>query len=469
MQAVAAHITPGILYSKKSATHRLALGLVWLAFAVSAVVFTEPAPVDVLMLGLIILLPVIGLVRITQPLLIVLAIWLIAAACALLATFNAIDPVKALIHTAVTVFLALTGFTISAFIMRRPEGHTTLLLHGYTAAALIAATAGLIGYFGVLPGSYELFTKYARASGTFKDPNVFGPFLIAPLLYVFHRMLNSGILKAVMLGGAALVLTLAILLSFSRGAWVNLAIASLIFGYFAFVTAPTNWQRVKLIGVALAGLIGLTTVLVIALQFDEIGNLFAQRATLTQSYDEGPEGRFGGQEKARRLILENPFGLGAQQFAPTFHSEEAHNVYLSMFLNAGWLGGLIFAVMVLLTCIYGFRHSFRRTATQPLFLIAYACFVGHAAEGLLIDLDHWRHFQVLLAVVWGLMLGDRAIVARAALYDPRAIFAAAEMLVPSRHARIMRPAASAIVQATPAPRRKRAEPPAPRRSFGRRA
>ena len=468
MQAVATPVTPGILYARMSATHRLALGLVWLTFAASAVVFTEPAPVDILMLGLIVLLPVIGLVRITQPLLVLLSIWLIAAACALIATFNAIEPMKALVHTTITVFLAFTGFTISGFIMRRPEGHATLLLHGYTVAALVAASAGLIGYFGLLPGSYELFTKYSRASGTFKDPNVFGPFLVAPLLFVFHRMLNSGFLKVVALSGIALILSLAVLLSFSRGAWVNLAVAVTIFGYFAFVTAPTNWQRVKLIGVAIAGLIALTIVVVAALQFDTIGNLFTQRATLTQSYDEGPEGRFGGQEKARRLILEHPFGLGAQQFAPNFHSEEAHNVYLSMFLNAGWLGGLIFAVMVLLTCIYGFRHSFRRTATQPLFLIAYACFVAHAAEGLLIDLDHWRHFQVLMALVWGLMLGDRAILARPAMFDPRAIFSAPEMLVPSRHARILRPAVVSIAHAASASRHQRHDPAPPRRAFGQR-
>ncbi len=466
MQAVATPVTPGILYARMSATHRLALGLVWLTFAVSAVVFTEPAPVDVLMLGLIVLLPVFGLVRITQPLLILLSIWLVAAACALIATFNAIDPAKALVHTAITVFLALAGFTLSGFIMRRPAAHTSLLLHGYTVAALIAAAAGLIGYFDVLPGSYDLFTKYSRASGTFKDPNVLGPFLVAPLLYMFHRMLNSGLLKVIALGATALILSLAILLSFSRGAWVNFGVAVMIFGYFAFVTAPTNWQRVKLIGVAIAGLIALTVVVVVALQFDSIGNLFTQRAALTQSYDEGPEGRFGGQQKARLLILEHPFGLGAQQFAPNYHSEEAHNVYLSMFLNAGWLGGLIFAVMVLLTCIYGFRHSFRRTATQPLFLIAYACFVAHAAEGLLIDLDHWRHFQVLMAVVWGLMLGDRAILARAAIVDPRAIFDAPEMLVPSRQARIMRPAVAVITHIANSHPCHRQQPPPPRRSFG---
>ncbi len=418
-----------------SATRRLALAFVWLTFAASAIVFTEPAPVDVLMLATIVLLPVIGLIRITRPLLILLAVWLVASACALIATFNAIEPGKALTHTAITIFLALTGFTVSGFVMRRPFGHTSLILNGYAIAALLAATAGLIGYFGMLPGAYDLFTKYARASGTFKDPNVFGPFLIAPLLYILHRMLHTSAMRIMPLAGAAIVLGLAILLSFSRGAWVNLALSIAIFGYLAYVTAPTNRLRVKLIGATLAGLVAGIVVLGAAMQFDKASELLTQRATLTQGYDEGPEGRFGGQAKARQLILENPFGIGAQQFAPYFHAEEPHNVYLAMFLNAGWLGGLIFMMMVLLTTLYGFRHAFRRTATQPLFLVVYACFVAHVAEGVLIDLDHWRHFHVLMALIWGLMLGDRTIPSRAT--SPLMRLAHDALILSSRPARLL--------------------------------
>ncbi len=52
----------------KSAVHRLTLALVWLAVALSAVVFSEPAPFDLLMMGLIVLLPMIGLCVLTPSL-----------------------------------------------------------------------------------------------------------------------------------------------------------------------------------------------------------------------------------------------------------------------------------------------------------------------------------------------------------------------------------------------------------------
>jgi len=60
--------------------------------------------------------------------------------------------------------------------------------------------------------------------------------------------------------------------------------------------------------------------------------------------------------------------------------------------------------LVATTCVWGLRHAFVCCTTQPLFLVVYACFVANVLEGLIIDLDHWRHFYLLMALVWGLML-----------------------------------------------------------------
>ena len=46
--------------------------------------------------------------------------------------------------------------------------------------------AALIGYFSLVPGTYDLFTEFGRARGTFKDPNVLGAFLVPALLYAFN-------------------------------------------------------------------------------------------------------------------------------------------------------------------------------------------------------------------------------------------------------------------------------------------
>ena len=393
-----------------SSVHRIALVLAWVTMAGSAIVFTEPAPFDVFGMGLLVLLPAIGLLRASRALWAYAAVMLVPVAGAFFAILMAIEPPRALTHTAVTLFLTTISLVLAAFIGRAPVRHARLILSGVTTAAVIAASAGLAGYLGLFPGAYELFTLYGRVSGTFKDPNVFGASLVLPAVYLISVLLApDGRRKGLALVAAGLLM-LGILLSFSRGAWFSLVIAAALFGYLSFVTAATSALRARIVigfgGAAVAcGLL-----VTIALQFDAVADLLSERATLTQSYDEGPEGRFGGQVKAERLILSHPFGLGAQQFDGYYHVEEAHNVYLTMFMNAGWLGGMIFALMVAVTCIYGAWFALQRTTVQRMFLVAYAAFVGHALEGFVIDLDHWRHFHLLLALCWGLMLSDRVPV-----------------------------------------------------------
>ncbi len=47
-----------------------------------------------------------------------------------------------------------------------------MLSRGLVVGALIAALAGIAGYFNLVPGGRDLLTLYDRARGTFKDPNV---------------------------------------------------------------------------------------------------------------------------------------------------------------------------------------------------------------------------------------------------------------------------------------------------------
>jgi O-antigen ligase len=138
------------------------------------------------------------------------------------------------------------------------------------------------------------------------------------------------------------------------------------------------------------------------LQVEKVRNLLTERATLDQSYDVGPEGRFGGQQKARNLILENPFGIGTHTFRDKYHHEEPHNVYLSQFLNAGWLGGMLFAISVIATLVVGLRAAMVNGALQGGFVVATAAFAGLVFEGFVIDSDHWRHFFIVMACIWGL-------------------------------------------------------------------
>jgi O-antigen ligase len=389
--------------TRKSWVHWLALALVAVTIATSGVVFTEPAPVDALTIGLIVLLPTVGLVAFNPAILVYFSLWALAGAAAVLAATLSLDLGATLTHVSVTLYLYLASVVFAGFVAKSPARHTELIFKAWTWGAVAAAVAALVGYFALLPGAYDLFTEFDRASGTFKDPNVLGPFLIAPVLYLLHVALQRSPLRMIVPLAVMGILSLTVLLTFSRGAWMNLAVAFAVYGYLALLTSRRASTRLKLAALLAAGALFAAGLVALALTSDTISDMFLERANLAMTYDVGPEGRFGGQEKAVALIVEHPLGIGAQEFATRHHTEEVHNVYLNMLLNAGWLGGGIYWILVALTLVLGFRHAMKATKTRPLFLIAYAAFVGVALEGVIVDTDHWRHFYLLMAIIWGLM------------------------------------------------------------------
>lgn len=402
-------LPPFVPLSRTGIVHKLALMLVALTVASGAVVFNEPAPVDALTMGLIVLLPAIGLVSIRPSMVVILSLLLVCAACAFFASTLATDVGTALTHTTISLYLYLAAFTFAAFVAKNPARHATLILNAYAAAALFAALAGVVGYFDLVPGSADILTKFGRATGPFKDPNVFGAFLVLAVVYELHRAVTSRGLWSLVHFGTFCVLVFAVLLSVSRGAWATTAVAILLYGILSFLTAKRHIERTKLLGLAAAGVLSAALIIGAATKVDKISGLLNERAQITNSYDEGPDGRFGGHDKAIELILTHPAGIGALEFHTSYHSEDVHQTYLNMFLNAGWVGGSIYILVIAMTMVWGLRHAFRRTATQPLYIVAYSAFAGMVMLGFLIDTDHWRHFYLIAGIVWGLVIADRAI------------------------------------------------------------
>jgi hypothetical protein len=289
MTAVALSPPAPLPLPRRSAAHRLALGLVWLTVVAGSVVASEPAPVDVLTMGLVLLLPLIGLVAVSRALVGLLALMLVVAAGGYLAAGMAVEIGQAVTHTSVSLYLYVAAFVLAAFVAKRPEAHARLMLNAYLWAAAVAALAGIAGYFDVFPGAHELLTRYDRATGFFKDPNVFGPFLVPALVYAASRFAALPLRKALAPLGVLLLVGLAMLLSFSRGAWFNLVVALAVYGMLYLLTLRSHRARLRFAGLAVAGLVALAALVAAALQFDAVATLYEERAALTQSYDEGPE------------------------------------------------------------------------------------------------------------------------------------------------------------------------------------
>lgn len=387
---------------------RLALVYVWVTIATGGVVFSEPAPFDALMCGVIVLLPIMGMAPFTRGLSLYLLLWAAIVAGSFIASTQAGVIGDTATHTVVTLYLALSSIVVAAFVSARPEANVRLIMSAYTVAAVIAASAALIGYFSALPGSYDLFTEFGRARGTFKDPNVLGAFLVPAVLYVLNIMLTGRLSRTILWAIPLPILLLAALLSFSRGAWINMVLSLAVYAFFIFSTSPTNLRRLKLIFcVVVAGVVAVG-VLAAAQSIPKVAELLGERASLEQSYDVGPEGRFGGQKKAVGLIVTHPLGIGALEFGRSHHPEDVHEVYLSMFLNGGWLGGTLYLAVVLLTLLLGLRQVVRDRGGTGLTTVLFAAFFGMAIEGLVIDTDHWRHFYLLMAMIWGMAISESA-------------------------------------------------------------
>lgn len=389
-------ISPGV--------KRLALFYLWLTIASGGVVYWEPAPYDALMIGAMFVLPVVGLVQFTRGLAVYLMLLSGIVAGGYIAATQAGVLGVPVTHVTITLYLALSSVVIAAFVAQRPRAHVRLIMSAYMAAALVAATAALIGYFNVVPGLYDIFTEFGRARGTFKDPNVLGAFLVPALLYAFNVVLTARFVRASFWAIALPLLLFGTLLSFSRGAWLNLLVALLAFGFFAFVTAATNRERIKLIiSTVLAGVCAVG-VLAAAQSIPKVAEIMGERLSFEQSYDVGPEGRFGGQQKAAELVATHPLGIGALEFGRVHHPEDVHEVYLNMYLNTGWIGGTLYLFLVLATIVLGLKLVLRDRGGDGVSAVLVAAFLGMALEGAVVDTDHWRHFYLIMAMIWGMSL-----------------------------------------------------------------
>ncbi len=389
-------ISPGV--------KRLALVFLWITIATSGIVYWEPAPYDGLMIGAIILLPLVGLAPLTRGLSIYLLLLCgIVAGGYIAATQAGLLGVPAT-HVTITLYLAISSVVMAAFVAHNPDANVRLIMSAYMVAALVAASAALIGYFDLVPGLYDIFTEFGRARGTFKDPNVLGAFLVPALLYAFNVVLTARLLRGSLWAIALPLLLLGTLLSVSRGAWLNLAVSLAVYSVFIFIIAATNRERLKLIIVMVMAGLCAVGVLAAAQSIPKVADIMGERATFEQSYDVGPEGRFGGQQKAAELVATHPLGIGALEFGRVYHHEDVHEVYLNMYLNTGWIGGTLYIFLVLATLVLGVQLVFRDRDGDGLSAVLVAAFVGMALEGAVIDTDHWRHFYLIMAMIWGMAL-----------------------------------------------------------------
>ncbi len=381
---------------------RLRGALLWLTGFAGAIVFMEPSPYEVASLLTIFVFAATGLALrpAIMPLFVLLLLYNTGFSLAVLQISGESKPFT---WVAVSWYLSLTAVFFAAMLSSNTAERLSLLMRGTTMAAAAAAVIAVLSYFRLLGNASDLFLMYDRAHATFNDPNVLGAFLILPALLALQRVLNNRAGDA-MRGAALLALfAIAVLLTFSRAAWGQFAFTAALLMFFTFVTTRSGNARLRIVLIAIAGLAALALILAALLSIDRVADLFKERASLDQSYDVGHLGRFGRYILGAQLALERPFGIGPLQFHKLF-PEDPHNTYLNAFISGGWLAGLMYLTLVFTTLVRGLAYVFVDTPWRATYIAVYCAFVGAAAESAIIDSDHWRHYFLLLGVVWGLMI-----------------------------------------------------------------
>jgi hypothetical protein len=382
------------------ATESLRAVLLWLMAFSGGFVFIEPGPYEFVGMATMFLFTVMGLtLRVAlAPLILLLTLLNIGYALSLFELSGQTAPT---IWVLVSVFLSLTAIFYAAMLGTNTEARLRWLLRGYVAAAVVVSSLAIAGYFGLFGGRFVL---YSRATGTFKDPNVFAAFLILPGLLILQRML-AGRRSAFIGGGIVLLIVMGgLFLSFSRAAWGQFVFCAILLMALTFVTSRSASERFRIVTVAIIGAVVAAAFVAVLLSVDQVAALFEERALLSQSYDAGPTGRFGRYFLAVSMALDYPFGMGPLQFQ---FPEAPHNAYLNSFVTGGWISGAAYLTLTLVTLVAGLRFVLVRTPWQPTYLAVYVAFVGVAAESVIIDSDHWRHYFLIVGVLWGLMAVSR--------------------------------------------------------------
>jgi hypothetical protein len=399
--ATAAYAPLAANYTQPATTtslrERILIVVLFIAVLLSSVAFIEPSPHDVMM-GVLAVAGLAAGIRFHRALVLPFLLLLVWNVSGMLALMHVPEQEKTIQYTATSVYLAIAALLFAMIFAQNTMARMASMRSAYVLTAAIIAIVGAAGYFHAFPGA-EMFTRNDRALGAFKDPNVYGPFLILPAMMLLERMIRQRIeLTSLLFLGLILF---GELLSFSRGAWFHFAVSLLVVIFMAMVTAPTPKARMRVISMTIAGIGAMAVMLVVLLSIDSIGSMFTNRAQLIQSYDVGEGGRFLLQEKALSSVLDFPNGMGPFEFARV-HGLQQHNVYLQAFLVYGWAGAMAYFLLLISTVWVGLRTAMMQTPWQGYAIAALGAFVGEMAEGFIIDSDHWRHFYLILGIIWGL-------------------------------------------------------------------
>ncbi|KGX93014.1 polymerase [Pontibacillus halophilus JSM 076056 = DSM 19796] len=373
------------------------LPFVYVCMALSFVVFIEPSPYDVLMCLLILFGWITSSFVYTKALGVPIVLMFIFSLSNIVSAYYSTDYNGAIFYFLITLYLIFSWLCIASLATRYRIKLIQTIGEAYTLVACLSVVVGTLAYFHFIP-SHEWFLQYGRVKGLFKDPNVFGPYLVPAALYCLYKAdRGEGRVKW---GAYTLFLCLAlgILLSFSRAAWGNFALSGVV--YFLFTSTVPMKNRIGT--VVMSTCIAVPSLYLLS-RTPAIATLLQQRMSI-QRYDED---RFATQQVALSSGLQNPLGMGPGQSEVNFDLS-THSLYARLITENGVIGFISFLVFFLLSI--GYCYVQIQKASSPhrgWYVIVFASLVGLLFNSFFVDTLHWRHLWLMLGLAWCPALVER--------------------------------------------------------------
>jgi O-antigen ligase len=372
-----------------------------LGFALLGVVLFEPAPTDLVFFVVIAVALVTGRFDIRRVPAAVVGIIGTFLALSLVSAVEVVDVERALTFFATTLYVAVFGLWVAGWVASRRRAR--IAAGGYLVAAVVAASLGLLALFLPVPGR-DLIVAEGRVVALFKDPNVFGAFVIPAALILVEETLRPRLfqLRGVVKGLLLLVLALGVLFSYSRGAWANLAVGlAMLLLVLALRRGGGRKVVLALMLVLVAGVL-----VAGAVSVSGSGDFLAERARV-QSYDADRLGAWlAGLEPAQRY----PFGVGPGQFE-ALASISAHSTYVRVLAEQGLPGLIAISALMIFTLGAALGNAVAGRDTYGIGSAALlAAWCGLMVNSFVIDTLHWRHLWFVAALIWAGWARRRAAV-----------------------------------------------------------
>ncbi|WP_338777103.1 O-antigen ligase family protein [Metabacillus sp. FJAT-52054] len=375
-------------YSIESRNSALIITGVIMCF--SSFVLLEPSPFDLMVIAFIGYACLSGNLTFSDELVLPLFFLLLFLLINILSSFGSEDFSRGLFYGLITVYLAFSWLGLVGLIGRFGADLYKYVFTGYTIAAVLSAMAGIASYFGFLPLEDSVLS-FGRVKGFFKDPNVFGPFLIPPILFCLSRLFeNKNSYKRTNLI-TLLILVGGVFLSFSRAAWGHMLISAFIF----YLIMPGQSSSKKIKSILQILLVALPFAIVLFL-FTDANSMLESRTSL-QGYDSD---RFETQNEAFNVGFSKILGIGPGQ-SEGYFNYSTHSLYARIISENGAIGLLAFLLFYLLSIAAASIKIKSAGYQSGVYLsIVSAALIGLLFNSFFIDTLHWRHLWLLLALSW---------------------------------------------------------------------